>query len=113
MAAGKDQPLKELQPHLDSLEVGQEAEGEGEDGQVVVGQVQPLHELQPHHIVWQGADLVVAQVQGPSHKRKLLIQSWIIYFGPSQKKSYEKVINIQSWIIYFHRFQHIMLKIIT
>ncbi len=48
MAAGKDQPLHELQPHLDTLEVGQEAEGEGEDGQVVVGQVQPLKKLQPH-----------------------------------------------------------------
>jgi hypothetical protein len=42
MAAGKDQPLKTLKPHLDSLEVGQEAEGAGEDGQVLVGQVQPL-----------------------------------------------------------------------
>ncbi len=42
MAVGKDQPLKTLKLHLDSLEVGQEAEGEGEDGQVVVGQVQPL-----------------------------------------------------------------------
>jgi hypothetical protein len=94
MAAGKYQPLKTSQPHLNSLKMGQEAEGEGEDGQVVVGQVQPLHELQPHHIVWQGADLVVAQVQGPSHK-----------------KSYEKA--ILSWIIYFHRFQHIMLKIIS
>jgi hypothetical protein len=28
--------------------VGQEAEGEGEDGQLIVGQVKPLKDLQPH-----------------------------------------------------------------
>jgi hypothetical protein len=79
--------LGEMQPHLNSLEVGQEAEGEGEDSQVIVGQVQPLHELKPHHIIWQGADLVVTQVQGPSHKN-----------------IYEKVICINSWMLSFHRF---------
>jgi hypothetical protein len=46
--------------------MGEEAQCEGEDGEVVAGQIQPLHQLELDHFVGQAADLVVAQVQGPA-----------------------------------------------
>ena len=52
--------------HLNSLEVWEEPECEGENSEIVVGDVQPLQQLQQQHLVRQRADLVVAQVQSPA-----------------------------------------------